>query len=382
MNKKYPLKIGVTGDNHLNHPKTPPIHILKSFSKHIVFNDVLMAGLSLLVINGDLFDGPLGFFDDCAPDINHFFLTLFHQCYKHNVVLRVVEGTRSHELAQSRVLDKMHEALSLYFQNFVNFKYIDEISVEHIDALGIDCLYIPDDVTPTLDEAVTQANAALQAAQLSQVDFCFIHGCIDFQVPKGAQIESFETAWLESITKYYTFANHIHQYGVNGRVIGVGSLERLIHDDENPKGFVVATIENDRHWAQFIENPDAAIYKSIYVNQEDLSFALQAIRQAVEGFADGANVRLVLGPDAPKELLRCEDALKKIHPKINWRFKVEKPANQPQQTLIKKQINKGVVLNAATLPDLLDAAVMQHRQLSDKPRVLDRCRAIIKSITA
>ena len=89
------------GDVHLGHPRTPAEGMLKSLHKYII-NDTVLADLDVLFITGDIYDRLLANNDPVNYLIERTLTQLLFKCAKHDVMIRFVEGTPSHDREQGR----------------------------------------------------------------------------------------------------------------------------------------------------------------------------------------------------------------------------------------------------------------------------------------
>jgi hypothetical protein len=132
------LKILETADIHLGHQRTPSESTLEALDR--VINPKTLKDLDVLLIAGDFFDHLLQFPDDRVLKIEAWVCQLLLLCKKFDVVLRVLEGTGSHDCKQSRIFVNLNSSAAIN----ADVKYVDKISVEVIERFGISVLYVPD----------------------------------------------------------------------------------------------------------------------------------------------------------------------------------------------------------------------------------------------
>ena len=133
------MKYLVTSDVHLGHKKTPTRHIIASFSDTILTE--ANKDIDVLFINGDLFDRLLYLNTPEAQMVIHFFHHLLDYCYVNDILLRVLEGTPSHDYFQSSILFKMNEIRT----HKVKMKYFRTLDIEYMEEFNKHILYIPDE---------------------------------------------------------------------------------------------------------------------------------------------------------------------------------------------------------------------------------------------
>lgn len=284
------IKYLTLSDVHLGAKRNSTENIIANLDKY--FDDYKdnsrFTDLDAIFIVGDLFDTALDYFDPDVARINIWFIKLSAFCSRHDIVLRILNGTPSHDWKQGKNLQPVADAL----KHKVNFKYIEDLSIEYIPELGINVLYVPDEWNSSNDETFRQVQILLKEQNLKQVDITMIHGTFRFQLPicKG-EIHK-EENYLD-ITKYFVSVGHIHTYAVYDRIIGQGSFDRLAHGEEEPKGAVVISIDDENgHKFNFIENKQAKIFKTIKVKSNNLDAVLEQIDKQISKLPIYSHVRI------------------------------------------------------------------------------------------
>lgn len=176
--KPSELYIASFSDVHLGHPKTPTVSILRNLRK--AFPDTEETGkLDLIFIVGDLFDRLLDMPDPSVPEIKIWFHQFLRMCAKRDIVVRVLEGTPSHDWKQSWLMDSINTQSGYN----VDLKYVTTLSIEHIERFGINILYVPDEWLPETDDTWKEVLQHLGQHNLDQVDYALIHGSFNYQLP-------------------------------------------------------------------------------------------------------------------------------------------------------------------------------------------------------
>lgn len=264
-------KVLVISDIHLGHPKTTASFILNNWKKTITYE--VLKEIDMFVIAGDLFDRLLMFNQDCIYEITEHFADFLDLLHHHQVIFRVLEGTPSHEWKQSRILVNLNNAR----KEPVDFKYVTSLEIEHIDSLGLDVLYIPDEYHT--DPAVTllEAKAAIQSRGLTQVHLAIMHGAFEYQLP--FPIKTHDATEYSNLVSHYIFIGHHHEHHPNRKIVPPGSFDRLCHGDENPKGFIMATLGKtyQKSSFSFVQNKGAKIYKTLDVQDTSLEQVYQLL---------------------------------------------------------------------------------------------------------
>lgn len=262
------IKIASLSDIHLGHPKTPTTHITERLREAFPWN-AETAALDLIILAGDVFDRILELPDDDVFAIREWVGYLFKTCHKFGIALRVLEGTPSHDCKQSRVFPEILDFLGLH----VDFKYVEELSIEHWDKFGIDILYVPDEWRRDPMVTYHEVLELLDVKGIDKVDFAVMHGAFEYQLPEVARKNhpTHESKLYLDIVRYLIFIGHIHVYSQYDRIIAHGSFDRISHNEERPKGHVRATVTPEHTEITFVENKKAVIYKTVDIEGLDIA---------------------------------------------------------------------------------------------------------------
>ena len=254
-------------DLHLGHNKVTA-NIIHHNLRQVLYPK-LTSDLDLLNIGGDFFDtlihldGKAGY---VACTIINELLVLAKE---HEFYIRVLRGTFSHDRMQNQIFTAVAEEATLHALPLV--RVIDTVTIERIDPLDIDILYIPDDL-PTND-GMTLIRQCMEDVHLAKVDFVFSHGYFEHLLPIGIPhkpVNTFSPEVFDKFTKGCVCNGHIHTPSVVKKVISHGSFERLCHGEEEDKGFFTIdydTVTNETT-IRFINNPYATIFKTIHIDSE------------------------------------------------------------------------------------------------------------------
>jgi len=266
------LKILEMADIHLGHQRTPTSSTLEALEK--VINNKSLRELDILLIAGDFFDHLLQLPEDRVLQIQAWISRTLVLCKKHDVVVRVLEGTGSHDCKQSKSFTNINENAGI----FADVKYVDKISIELIERFGISILYVPDDQGHN-DNVWKTVQKTLLEAGLESVDMAVMHGFFEFQVPFGAQDSNAHIrARYESIVEQTIFIGHHHTHRLVGKVAVSGSLNRHTHGEEEDKGCLLATYtEAGLKTMEFLVNHNAKVYKTLEVRGKTVEETMKAL---------------------------------------------------------------------------------------------------------
>ncbi len=322
------IKILEMGDIHLGHPNTNTMHILDGLRTALPANSK-MAEFDICFIAGDFFDRLLHMPDPNVYEIKLWVTGFLKMCKKYDIVLRVLEGTPSHDWAQSKLFIDQNELVSIN----ADVKWVKALSIEHIERFGIDVLYVPDEWNPECDDTWKEVQGLLSDRDLTQVDFSVMHGAFDYQLPSHVPAPTHDPARYRSITRYLIFIGHIHKHTVDDRIVAAGSFDRLTHGEEETKGHIeVIARKNGNHDITFIPNPNAMLYKTLNVSSMDLPKALTALEKKISKLPERCYVRIQAAKTDP--ILQNLDTLRAKFPRVTFSSKVNKDPDLHLETII------------------------------------------------
>jgi len=272
----------VVSDIHLGHDRTPTQHIISSFIRTVLTD--ANKDIHVLFINGDLFDQQLKLNSEAAQIIIQFFHKLLDYCYVNGIKLRVLEGTPSHDWYQSNLLVRLNDVRS----QRADLVYHRGLAIENFPEYHKNILYIPDRWISSQSDLERQVNAAMGKMGLKQVDFAMLHGqCVYQTLGHKTKEFTYDEAYLHRLVKELIHIGHFHKYSHYDRIIANGSLERLAHGEEDPKGYVRVS---GGQWA-FIQNPYSYTYKTIKITAKT---TLEKLDKIILKLPKGSYVRLYM----------------------------------------------------------------------------------------
>lgn len=327
MNVKK-LKILEFSDTHLNHRKTSTRHVLDNLTKAFP-NNSTMADVDIIFFAGDFFDSLMHLPDPDVFEIRLWINRFLRICLKYDIVLRILEGTPSHDWKQSRLFTHINDIAQIG----ADVKYFETLDIEHNERFGIDILYVPDEWNPECDDTWVEVTQLLAEKNLTQVDFSVMHGAFSYQLPDHIPASTHDPDRYLSITRHLIFIGHVHRFSVYERIIAAGSTDRLTHGEEEPKGHVEALVHQDgRHEINFVENKGAKIYKTIRCTRLDVDKALKRIDKVLKTLPQDSHIRIEAArTDA---ILSNMQLLKTKYPEFNFTSKHDKETEPKKQTVI------------------------------------------------
>lgn len=251
-------------DQHTLHNNTPTHHVLRNASQFLTRSHNLEE-VDLVVFGGDFYERLV---DASHPDMRltqHWIREFLLKCLEHNVIVRVLEGTSSHDREQP-------ENFVVQCPDGLNLKWVKELSYEYIEELGIDMIYVPDNMSGISPDTIwNQALELLSANGVKEVDYVWFHGAFEYQIPlKFSKHSHSEVRW-QSIVKRNIFAGHVHKPSKYGKIRVSGSFDRTAHGEEHPKGGYEFWWDKESDWcdSKFWENKNALPYYRVLQHPED-----------------------------------------------------------------------------------------------------------------
>lgn len=288
--------MATVSDIHFGHPRTNTFHIAQSLREAFPDN-AETAQLDLIFFAGDVFDRLLNLPQEEVDEIQSAIGYILELCAKHNILLRVLEGTPSHDWRQSRQFVNINNSA----QRSAQLKYVDTLSIEIIPELNnLSVLYIPDEWNADASVTKAQVKELLTMFNLEKVDVVCGHGAFDYQLPIES-IKNHDSEWYLSITNYFVTFGHVHISTTKALpqylsvILAQGSLDRLSHGEEAAKGHFRMLLQPEKgqghYW--FVENERARIYRTLDCRGMTLG-ALFKLMESLEDCPDQSNFRLLI----------------------------------------------------------------------------------------
>lgn len=352
-------------DIHLGHKRNKTRDIIRNLDIYFDHYSVKsqFTKLDIIFIAGDLFDLLLMFSDEEIDLIYLWLSRLMRFCARHNIKLRILEGTPSHDWKQSKNALSIHSLLT----ETVDFKYIETLSIEYIKDFDCHVLYVPDEWNASTDVTLSQVKTLLAEANLKQVDIACMHGNFSYQLPAAAvnAPRHNESEYL-SLVKHWITIGHIHVFSTFERILAQGSFDRISHNEEEPKGGILFTIsETKGNTFTFIENKGAKIFKTIVLKNKDMDKSLRQIAREVSIIPDDSYVRIKATKDHP--LYVAFDELKVRFPMYTFsKANLEDEADQQNIMKAAVSLNKTytpISINKENIVNLIMHEVKQRHDL-------------------
>lgn len=362
--KPKDLCIAVTGDNHLGHSTTSSLKILSAILG-IIPDSESSREINLFVINGDLFDNPLMMTSDYRGAIIITFYEILKRCKKYDICLRILEGTPSHDYHQSRIFDELNQSVK------ADCKYVETLSIEYNEKYNSHWLFVPDEWRSTAKQTQEEVVQLLAGNGIQKVDYAFMHGYFAYQLPDIATEESHDIDFYQSIVEYNIFINHVHVFSQKGKVTAPGSIERLAHNEEGDKGYVIRKSTG----ITFVINNDSTKYVTVNCVGLELENAYNKIREVAVGLSAESSIRIKANRADP--ILSTIGYFKTEYPKLYWSsVKADKKDS--------KTVMDTVYVKAASrIPTITKENIHSFlipRLKEKNPLLVDKCLSLLEDI--
>jgi len=336
---KHPdyLYAAFISDIHLGAQNTQTKHIIANLDAMFPNNEVT-AQLDVIYIAGDVFDRDLLLTDPQVMDIQLWIFRFLRLCAQHDIQVRVLKGTPSHDWNQC-----------LYFEHCnvegkigCDLEYHAKLDIEYQERLGLNVLYIPDEWQPTTEQTWQDVQEIMMEKQLSKVDLVIMHGMFGFQLPEIDHLDKHNEGRYLDITNLVIVCGHVHQANHFDRIYIPGSPDRLCHGDEGDKSHLRMRFYRDpeapeRFTAEGrevvrIKNDNAKVYQTVDCNGLSMEEALQRLRLRAEAVPDDSHIRIKAPSDHP--VIKAITSLRGAHPLINWSTKRVTDSGRPVDKLV------------------------------------------------
>lgn len=228
------------------------------------------ANLDIVIIEGDLFDSLMPYNSKYVKIIEKWMTDLLLQCEAHDIALRVLEGTPSHDMKQSAAIVKCMENIGAK----VDLRYIEDIEIEVNEERGWTIGYVPDEMESPLSKCYDRMVKLMSEAGLKTLDFMVMHGAFEFQFPSFYEIDCHDSKLWQPLVNFYIFIGHHHDYREYGKIRACGSVDRFRHGEEKPKGIVYFELNDGVCTDRFIVNQRSKIFTTLdvkHINEKTLN---------------------------------------------------------------------------------------------------------------
>lgn len=354
------------GDVHLGHRSTPASLIIRNLD--LTITDALLKEADMLIITGDLFDRQLNNGDEVVHQINRWITKLMFRCAAFGTMIRIVEGTPSHDREQSRFFVEQKENALID----VDLHYTKNLSIEYIERLDAYFLYVPDKHNPSTEVTLSEVKKQMSELGIEQVDFAIMHGAFSYQLPAIVPEPTHNEQEYLALVRHQILIGHVHLMTVNERILAAGSFDRICHNDEGAKGLFQVTVKQNGDWERvFVENQWAKRYVTLDCHGLDTMQLIVAVRTFIQDLPKGSSIRLRCNPhDVANGDI---DSFRKQFTNYDWQItvdKVEAKKNTVAETFNAFDMSQ---FKAITRDSILDLVAPMLAKMTDDETAITRC---------
>lgn len=347
------VKYIVLSDIHLGHNNTSTQYIINNLNTEIFKHK----DIDIIFIAGDLFHRLLDFNQNDVYDIVSFLYRLLIHCYNNNIILRVLEGTPSHDWQQSKIILELNNNL----KTPIDVKYISKLEIEYIEKYNINVLYIPDEWSNDIESLEKEIRSELISKNIEQCDIAILHGLFNYQDPFNHVSFKYREEFFLNIIKHYINIGHYHTHSFFNRIIAQGSFDRLSHGEEEPKGYCYIEIDTKNKdldkWT-FIENKNAKIYKTFIVNNKT---SIENLTKKILSLPHDSHIRLKINENNPFNNIYEEFKLKLYNYNIKKQIIQSDKINALNSTKNDKtKLSMTLSLNRDNIKELLKNSILER----------------------
>lgn len=342
-------------DLHFKNDLKFTTNLISSLWKCALTKEVLER-IAILYLAGDIFDHSLTLCQEALSHVIAFIVTLLKHCKANNIIVRVLNGTPSHDIGQSRLFVTLNKSYNIN----VNLRYITEVEVEYIQPLNIHVLYIPDEYSVSAAETQKIVRKCLRSAKVIKVDYCIMHGFFEHQLTYGNSALAHSTRFYTRITKRYTFIGHYHKRTRKGHILGGGAFERDSHGYEEDKGAYYVTSyggDRSRDKVEFLVNLYSAPYKSIDIRKipkEETEMVYEKVDRELSKLPAYANVMTKEDPNRPHKIAiqRLKGKYADLH--FKWTLVLKGDVDRKEGSRVLNDVSfSAVAFNENTAVDIM-----------------------------
>lgn len=314
--------------------------------------------VKIIVFAGDYYDHKLTLCEAESFYAMMFFKEVFDIACSKNIAIRMIQGTRSHELNQLELF-RTYEIENIKGNS--NFKIINTVSEETFEGLNI--LYIPEEYPVDAEEYYSEYRN-------KKHDIVFGHGTWDFvaqqgQIEHGSRKDVYSAPvfewkqWKDNIDGFVSFG-HIHGRNKYGKKIYYsGSFTRWGFGERSDRGFTSFWMDPDtkEYDVTFVDNtmaPKYDVMSALDLNLESLD--AESIIKVIDEEAKRTDHLRVDFVNINEDKLLVIKNYYKENPKV--RIDLRKKKTFLQESTDLKKFEKWHYITKKTLP--LDKTIQKY----------------------
>jgi hypothetical protein len=271
----------------------------------------------ILNLNGDYFDRKLSATEPAIAYAIAFFDELMSICVEKKIKVRIILGTRSHDLNQYTTL------FQHYFERSdLDIKYMSTVQEETIE--GVDFLYVPEEYPENSDEYYKEFKTKSYSSMHGHGTWNFVSFIANMEYEKvgtsthSAPVFMYEE-WESALKNGFAIFGHIHERQSHKNIYYSGSYTAWGYGDASDKGFVVYEIDTEtKEWkVEYVNNEKAPAYTTLSIKKlfkgEDLeSLTIEQLQEKLtEQIEKTDNLKIDLAGLSEDKIKIFKDLFKK-----------------------------------------------------------------------
>lgn len=347
------FKYLVISDIHLGHHINKTNKIIENLDKFFLDYSKVIKDINAIFLAGDIFDRLLNSSSQEFILINDWITRIVKFTKEKKIMLRILEGTHSHDWNQAKVVTSILEQLNIE----IDYKYIDTIYIEKNKKYDVNILYIPDDYNPDSKVTYQQVQKVLKENHLQEVDIAIMHGAFHYQLPGVTLLSSHTESDYLDIVKHYINIGHIHKHTINGKILAQGSFDRLAHGEEEDKGAIVVTIDtNKENNFIFLKNKYAMVFKTIDLEDKFMEETITYLDKELKKYKDGSSIRLI-----SNKLEINIETIRKRYSNLLFKLETKKEKENKYKILEQDLILEEFTITKDNIKELLDKEIEPYK---------------------
>lgn len=348
MNNRDFKVIVSAADIHIGNKSISPSEYRYQIYNGFINKVERMTFIDGIVICGDILHYQISLNSEYAKIFTDFISDLVRIAKMHSAFMRIIKGTKSHDLDQLNTL-KHYE-----HRSDIDFKIIDDYYYEEID--GYRYAYIAENyINVEIEEYYKDL------FNTDKFDILFMHGTIEQTKFKEQNSENISSAApIFKLKDLYKISNlvisgHIHTpMTFHNKFFYIGSLLRTCHGEEEDKGWNVIVYTSSKYYrVDQIVNEFTFIYKEISITNDvfenkNIDYLIGYINKYIDNNnVDKLSIKITCIDNEPNKI-KVDMFKKYFHkqPNITTSFKVLSEKTYERDEMIKKSRDMKPYMNS------------------------------------
>ena len=368
------INLFVLSDIHLGHHINKTSRMVKLLFWFINKYKSYLDKSDIVIISGDIYDRLLNSNSKDYEESIQFLTYLLKYCNDKDIKVRILEGTPSHDMRQIKILYNIINDLKLD----IDFKYVDTLSIEHMENLDIDVMYLPDEWKSNPIAIWKDIKALLKKENKDKVDIVVMHGGFKYQLPLLMDHMHDEKLFVNLTYGGPVISGHVHSRSIYKNIIIPGSFDRLTFNDEGEdKGGVFITYNKEltNFTFKYLNNRHALTFITFDLTKSNLKSVVKDLKRIKQ---KEAHIRFLVKKEA--NIIDSLIEIESMFPTFRFTIKVLKDKDNLKNEDIlslRKDLKENTKLDKNIIEDYIKTNIKDTGKLNT---ILDEFRNILKTI--